>query len=217
VDAAGRNQIAVAPGANHRLTPDLVQGRAETLAWADVVLLQLETPLDTVRWALEEARRLGKITILNPAPARVLPLPAGLLSLVDYLTPNETEVGLLASRAVQGIAAAVDAARALVGAGVGAVAVTVGGEGCVLVTGAGSIHVPAFRISPVDTVGAGDAFNGALAVLLAAGAPIDAALGVANAAAGLACTRRGAIEALPSRAEVEALMRAERRWPAVRW
>jgi ribokinase len=217
VDAAGRNQIAVAPGANHLLTPDLVQGRADTLAWADVVLLQLETPLDTVRWALEEARRLGKITVLNPAPARVLPLPADLLPLVDYLTPNETEAGLLASREVKGTEAAAEAARALVEAGVGAVAVTVGAGGCVLVRRSGSIHVPAFRISPVDTVGAGDAFNGALAVLLAARAPIDVALGVANAAAGLACTRRGAIEALPSRAEVEALMRAERRWPAVRW
>lgn len=217
VDPAGRNQIAVAPGANHALTVERAARHADALAWAEVVLVQLETPMETVRWALREARRLGKRTVLNPAPARVLPLPADFFGLVDYLTPNETEAGLLTGRQVRGVADAEAAGRALVAAGVGAAVVTLGAAGAVLVTPTGCIHVPAFDVSPVDTVGAGDAFNGALATLLAAGARVEDALVVANAAGGLACTRRGAVEALPTREAVETLLRREGRWPGNSW
>jgi ribokinase len=217
VDAGGRNQIAVAPGANHRLTPALAAAHAGLLAWADVVLLQLETPIETVRWALGEARRLGKTTMLNPAPARVLPLPADLLRLVDFLTPNETEAGLLVGRDVAGVAHAMAAGRALSEAGVGTAVVTVGAEGAVAVGRAGCIHVPGFAISPVDTVGAGDAFNGGLATMLAAGATVADAILVANAAGALACTRRGAIDALPSEAEVRDLLAREGRRPTSGW
>jgi ribokinase len=207
VDAEGRNQIAVAPGANHRLSPERVGAHAAAIAWADLVLLQLETPIETVRWALGEARRLGKTTVLNPAPARVLPLPPDLLPLVDFLTPNETEAGLLTDGEISGITGAEAAGRHLVEAGVGAAVVTVGAEGAVLVrAGRSSVHVPGFAVSVVDTVGAGDAFNGALATLLAAGAPVDAALVVANAAGALTCTRRGAMDALPAREEVRTLL-----------
>jgi ribokinase len=217
VDPEGRNQIAVAPGANHLLTPERVASRADAVAWGDVLLLQLETPLETVRWALGEARRLGRTTVLNPAPARVLPLPSDLLPLVDYLTPNEIEAGLLTGREVRDAADAEAAGRALLAAGAGAVVVTLGGAGAVLVTRAGSLHVPAFRVSPVDTVGAGDAFTGALAACLAAGAPAEDALTVASAAGGLTCPRRGALDALPSRAEVEALLEREARRPKASW
>ena len=206
VDPEGRNQIAVAPGANHQLSVDLVRAHVDALDWADVVLLQLETPLETVRWTLGEARRRGKITVLNPAPARVLPLPADLLPLVDYLTPNEGEAGLLTGREIQTPAEVEVAGMALVGAGVGAA-----------MRRGGAIRVPGFAVSPVDTVGAGDAFNGGLAALLAAGAPIEEALLVANAAGALTCTRRGAVDALPTRAEVEGLMQREGRCPATAW
>jgi ribokinase len=217
VDPDGRNQIAVAPGANHRLTPALVAAHREMLAWADVVLLQLETPIETVRWALGEARRLGKTTLLNPAPARVLPLPADLLPLVDYLTPNETEAELLAGRPVLSLADAEAAGQALVARGVRAVVVTMGAAGALLVNASGSIPAPGFPVQAVDTVGAGDAFNGALATLLAAGATVEDALLVANAAGGLACTRQGAVEALPTRAAVQALLGESRRRPAPVW
>jgi ribokinase len=217
VDPEGRNQIAVAPGANHLLTPARVAARADALAWADVVLLQLETPLETVRWALAEARRLAKRTVVNPAPARVLPLPGDLLPLVDYLTPNETEAALLAGQEIRDAADARRAGQALVAAGVGAVIVTMGAAGAVLVTARGSIPAPAFPVSSMDTVGAGDAFSGAIATLLAAGASIEDALLVANAAGGLACTRPGAVDALPTRDEVRALLAETGRQPARPW
>ncbi len=217
VDGEGRNQIAVAPGANHRLTWQRVAAHAEAVRSADVVLLQLETPLETVRWALHQARELGKTTILNPAPARVLPLPPDLLPLVDYLTPNQGEAALLTGREVSDAAGAEAAGRRLRAAGVGTAVVTIGADGALLVGASGTVHVPAFGVAAVDTVGAGDAFNGALAALLAAGVPVEDALLVANAAGALACTRRGAIGALPTAAEVRALLEGSGRRPTVPW
>lgn len=217
VDPEGRNQIAVAPGANHRLTPDRARSHVDLLRSADVVLLQLETPIETVRWALGEARRLGKRTVLNPAPARVLPLPADLLPLVDYLTPNEIEAGLLADREVRSPADAEAAGRALVARGVSTVVVTLGSAGAVAVGASGTVRVPAFPVETIDTVGAGDAFSGALAASLAAGAPLEDALLVASATAGLTCTRRGALDAMPTREEVVLLMRRHDREPKAAW
>ena len=138
---------------------------------ADVVLLQLETPIETVRWALGEARRLGKRTVLNPAPARVLPLPADLLALVDYLTPNEIEAGLLTDREVRSADGRGGGGPGARRAGVGTVVVTLGAAGAIAVGAGGAVRVPAFPVEAIDTVGAGDAFSGALAASLAAGAP----------------------------------------------
>jgi ribokinase len=217
VDPAGRNQIAVAPGANHLLTPDQVRRHAELLAAAEVILLQLETPIETVRWALEEARRLGKRTVLNPAPARVLPIPADLLPLVDYLTPNEIEAGLLTEREVRSPDDAEAAGRSLVARGVATVVVTLGAAGAIAVGATGAVRVPGFPVDAIDTVGAGDAFNGALATSLAGGAPIEDALLIANAAGGLTCTRRGAVDAMPMREAVIALMKRHARHPGTAW
>jgi ribokinase len=217
VDPQGRNQIAVAPGANHRLTPDWARRHTYLLTRAEVILLQLETPIDTVRWALTEARRLGKRTVLNPAPARVLPLPADLLALVDYLTPNEIEAGLLTERLVRSPDDAEDAGRALVARGVSTVVVTLGAAGAVAVGAGGALRVPAFPVEVVDTVGAGDAFSGALAASLAGGAPIEDALLVASATGGLTCTRRGAVDAMPTREEVVALLMRHDQGPRSAW
>lgn len=217
VDPEGRNQIAVAPGANHQLTPDRARRHADILAGAEVVLLQLETPIDTVRWALTEARRLGKRTVLNPAPARVLPLPADLLPLVDYLTPNENEAGLLTNSEVRSLDDAEAAGRTLVRRGVSTVVVTMGAAGSVAVQAGGALRMPAFPVEAIDTVGAGDAFSGALAACLAAGAPVEDALLVASATAGMTCTRPGAVDAMPTREEVWALMDRHDRRPGGRW
>jgi len=206
VDPQGRNQIAVAPGANHSLTVDMAEPFAASIAWADVVACQLETPLPVVRWALGEARRHEVVTILNPAP--VQPLDAEILALVDFLTPNEHEAARLTGLAVDSLESAREAAGRLLASGAGAVLVTMAEGGVLACQGDTAIHFPAFSVEAVDTTAAGDAFNGALALGLAAGGTLEQAIPLASAAAALACTKRGAQDSLPGRAEVEAFLRS---------
>jgi ribokinase len=204
VDAEGANQIAVAPGANHALTVDQVRAREADLAWAEVVVCQLETPRETVRWVLETARRHGALTLLNPAPVPDAPLDVW--PLIDYLTPNEGEAERLSGIAAPDAAGAARAATALRARGVGTVIVTRGSAGALALTAAGRLDVAPPAVTVVDTTAAGDAFNGALALALAERRPLPAALVFANAAAALACTRRGAQPSLPARAEVDELV-----------
>ena len=202
VDGQGRNQIVVAPGANWRLSVEHVRARADDFAWAQVVMCQLETPLDTLAWALAEARRRGLVTVLNPAPVRE-GIADNVWRLVDYLTPNEGEAERLSGVAVRDAGSAAAAGRALRGRGVGAVIVTLGSQGSLACTARDDIRVPAFPVEAVDTTAAGDAFNGALGAALAGRDPLPDALRFASAAAALACTRRGAQPSLPTRAEVD--------------
>ena len=208
VDAEGRNQIGVAPGANHRLTVEMLRTYEGAIAWADVVVCQLETPLPVVRWALEEAHRHGVRTILNPAPVREL--PDELLGLVAYLTPNEGEAAALAGIPIGDMDSAREAGRRLLERGAATVIVTLGGEGALVCRRDRIVHFPAFKVAVVDTTAAGDAFTGALAVGLAAGGTLDEAVPLAAATAALTCTRRGAQDSLPERAEVERFLRALR-------
>ncbi len=222
VDAEGRNQIAVAPGANWRLDVELAREGVVDIGWADVVACQLETPLPTVRWVLEEARRRGVTTILNPAP---VPTDMGgpdmanqtpqrsdrpgeavalldLWPLVDYLTPNAGEAGRLSGVAVTDRASSAEAAEALRRRGVATVVVTLGADGALVASAAGVVHIPGVAVTVIDTTAAGDTFNASLAVGLGEGRALGDVLRFANAAAALACTRRGAQPSLPSRAEV---------------
>jgi ribokinase len=204
VDVEGRNQIAVAPGANRALTVADVDRRAPDFAWAEVLVCSLEVPLATVRRALELARAHGVRTILNPAPFP----DAGVdfLGLADYVTPNEGEAARLTGRALADFDDAGVAAAAVRAAGPTYAVVTVGDRGVLADGPEGPLHVPAFAVKVVDTTGAGDAFNGALAVALAERRPLADALRFASAAAALACTRRGAQPALPTLQEVIELL-----------
>ena len=202
VDPAGENQIAVAPGANRALTVEHVRGRVADFAWAEIVVCQLEIPLDCVAIALTLAREHGAITVLNPAPVHASPLDV--LPLVDYLTPNATEAERLSGIPVRAPANAGAAARKLRDAGARTVIVTLGKDGA-LAYGADTEHVLAFRVQAVDTTAAGDAFNAGLAVALAEDRPLREALTFASATAALTCTRRGAQASLPTREEVARL------------
>ena len=204
VDAEGRNAIAVAPGANRELTVEMVQRHVDDLAWADVVVCQLETPPATVAWVLGEARRRGRLTLLNPAPMR--DEARDLVALADYLTPNETEAERLSGIAVRDPGAAAEAGRALRALGATTVIVTLGAQGALACTPDGVVRTPALPVAVVDTTAAGDAFNASLALALAEKRPLEDALRFASAAAALACTRRGAQPSLPRRDEVEALL-----------
>ena len=204
VDGAGHNQIAVASGANLQLTPEVAQQHAASIAWAQVLLCQLEVPVPTVEWALAAARERGVTTILNPAPAQAL--SDGVLAQVDCLTPNAHEAEVLTGTAVNTPEDATRAAQQLLGRGVKRVVVTLGRQGVLFCDGTSAMHYPAFPVEAVDTTGAGDAFNGALAMGLAVGGSYEQALPLANAAAALACTKRGAQTSFPGRAEVEAFL-----------
>ncbi len=203
VDRAGRNQIAVASGANMRLTVDWIARFSAAFAWAQVVLCQLEVPLDTVLWTLQTARQHGAITVLNPAPAQ--PLPPAIWPLVDYLTPNDIEAAQAAGVPCVTLENAAAVAQALVARGPRVVILTLGDQGAFIRTRDDAQHIPALPVAVVDTTAAGDAFTGALAVALAEGQTDAAAIRFANAAGGLTCTQRGAQPSLPSRAQVEAL------------
>jgi ribokinase len=204
VDAAGRNQIAVASGANLRLTVDWVARFLEDFAWAQVVICQLEVPLDTVLWTLHTARQHGATTVLNPAPAQ--PVPPEIWPLVDYLTPNEVEAAQISGLPLAAPSDAGTVAQALLARGPRVVILTLGAQGAFVGTLDHRVHVPAFPVTIVDTTAAGDAFNGALAVALAEGRLLAGAVRFANAAAGLACTQRGAQNSLPVRTQVDAFL-----------
>src|SRR5262245_51560094 len=207
VDREGRNQITVAPGANRALSVEHVSERAQDFGWADVVVASLEVPVTTAAWALQHARRQRAITLLNPAPLPAVPLD--FLGVVDYVTPNAGEAERMTGLPVRDPDTATEAGRRLRQRGAGIAIVTLGEGGAVAYAEDGVTHVPAFAITAVDTTAAGDAFTGGLAVALAEGRALAAALTFASAAAALACTRRGAQASLPTRAEVERLLGTE--------
>jgi len=206
----GENMIAVAPGANARLAVGDVEGASSAIATSDCLVAQLEVPLDTVLAALRLARALGVKTILNPAPVPAAGLPAEIYPLVDVLNPNRTEAGLLSGTAVADDESAERAARVLLERGVGAVVVTLGSQGALVVTADATRRIKPFRVVAMDATGAGDAFTGGLAVALAGGASVADAADFAGAVGALAATKLGAQPSLPTSAEVRALIVAQR-------
>jgi ribokinase len=206
VDGRGENSISVASGANARLSAGDIEEAGEAFAAADIVLLQLETPMEAVRAAAKKARDRGVPVILNPAPAR--PLDDDLLRLIAVLTPNEHEAEFLAGIPVRDEGAARQAAVRLRERGVVAVVITLGERGAYASSPEFEGLIPAFKVDPVDTTAAGDVFNGALAVALAEKASMEHALCFASAAAALSVTRPGAQPSAPARAEIERFLAA---------
>ncbi len=196
LDAAGQNTIVVAPGANMQVTPQDIRDAEAAFIGADLLLMQLECPLEAVQAAAEMAHRHGLKVALNPAPAR--PLPADLLAQTDYLLPNQPELRLLA----EGEPDVTTAAARLLSGGVRNLIVTLGEEGALLVTAEGQEKLPAFSVPVVDTVAAGDAFAGAFCVALAEGRPLREAVLWGNAAGAIAVTRPGAQPSMPTRQEL---------------
>jgi len=204
----GENSIAVAGGANAKLSPSDVKKAAGVIRSAGLLVAQLETPLATVTAAVELAVKAGVPVILNPAPAR--PLPNSLLERISILTPNETEAELLTGIKVTDAAAAAKACSKLRSRGVGIVILTLGERGAFLADANGQRLVPGFKVKTVDSTAAGDIFNGALSVALAEGKAVFDAARFANAAAALSVTRLGAQPSAPSRADIEKFIRSGR-------
>ncbi|MCX6905075.1 MAG: ribokinase [Verrucomicrobia bacterium] len=199
----GENSIAVAGGANNRLSPADVKKARGLFAGAKVLVMQLESPLETVQAAADLAAKHGVMVILNPAPARAL--PDQLLRKISILTPNETEAELLTGIKVDTEAAAAKAAGKLLARGVQRVILTLGARGAFIANGNDRQLVPGFKVKAVDTTAAGDIFNGALAAALAEGKLLGEAVRFANAAAAISVTRLGAQPSAPARKEIEKL------------
>ena len=204
-EATGNNAIIVCPGAASLIAPADIEAWGEIIRGAGVFVTQLEQPIDAALRALEIARAAGVATILNPAPAAELP-PA-IYALCDYLTPNETEAEALTGMKVESLDDARRAADRLLEQGVGMAIITLGDKGALIHGKELSEHVPAVTAGAVvETTGAGDAFNGGLAVALSRGlAPLEA-VRFANAVAGISVTRPGTAPSMPSLEEVQAVL-----------
>ncbi len=204
-EASGDNAIIICPGVAGTISTDDLDAQADLIKGAAVFMTQLEQPMAAAHHGLALARSGGAVTILNPAPAA--DLPAGMLELCDYVTPNETEAEALTGISVGSVEDATKAAKALLDAGVGTALITLGENGALLHDGSAPVHVPAFNAGPVvETTGAGDAFNGGFAAALARGAaPLDAVrFGAATAA--ISVTRKGTAPSMPELHEVQALL-----------
>ena len=204
VDDNGANRIVVIPGANAAVSPTQVTESLSTMDDIAVVLAQCEVPGPAMAAAMAIGRRIGATTILNPAPATTL--DDTVLANVDIIIPNEHEAHLLTSVATDDEAGAIAAAQALVARGVGHAIVTRGGHGAVWASATDTGTCPAFPVTPVDTVAAGDAFAGGIAAALAEGNDLATALRWGSACGALATTVAGAVPSLPDRAAVDTLL-----------
>lgn len=204
IGADAENCIGLTPGANAALSPQIVDKHSKAIADADVLLLQLETPIDTVQHAAKLAQENHTRVILNPAPA--MSLPAEIYAYIDIMTPNRGELALLTGMPVDDYEQVRAAAHSLLAKGLDSVIVTLGNEGALWVTKDHIEMFPPYRVQPLDTTAAGDTFNGYLAAAVARNGDLAGAITMATAAAALSVTREGAIPSIPKKQEVEALI-----------
>jgi ribokinase len=202
VEPSGENSILIVKGANNDLLPADIDAAADDLKQCDLILLQLEVPVETVYAAIAFGKRHGVKTLLNPAPA-VADLDAERIRDATFLVPNETELAILSGMPVESEAQIEAAARALMARGVGTVIVTMGARGAMLVLPGGTRRIAPVKVKPVDTTGAGDAFVGAFARYFAGGLDLESALDKAVRYAADSITRRGTQKAYASLADFE--------------
>ena len=201
VNAEGENVIGIHAGANAALSVSQVEAEKERIASAQALLMQLESPLESVIAAAKIAHHHHTTVVLNPAPAREL--PDELLALVDIITPNETEAEKLTGIRVESDEDAAKAADVLHAKGIGTVMITLGSRGVWLSAEGESRRIPGFRVQAIDTIAAGDTFNGALVTALLEGTALAEAIRFAHAAAAIAVTRKGAQPSVPWRTEID--------------
>ena len=191
IDEKGENSIGVAQGANSLLSAEDIDLTEDCFKQTDIVLLQLEVPIETVIYSAKKAKKYGKMVILNPAPMTKSGLPKELLENIDIITPNETELKIMQE----------NTKKNLFDIGIQNLVVTMGKAGADLIDSKSTFHINAYKVSSVDTVGDGDCFNGVLSVALAKGLDIKKACNYAAAAAALATTKKGAQTAMPTAKE----------------
>lgn len=203
VNAQGENNIIVNAGANALLSASDIDAAEGLIAQAQVVLMQLETPIPTLIHAARLAKQHGTMVVLNPAPAPATELPVELLMNVDILIPNETETATLSGIAVTDEASLLKAIGRLQKLGVGRVVVTLGSKGAMTIEDGRPLFVPSVKVQAVDTTAAGDTFCGALCVALSQGRILDEAMTFACRAAAITVTRMGAQQSIPQLSEIK--------------
>lgn len=202
VNKNGNNCIVVIPGANKNCDKPYLQFLTSVIEKYDIVMFQMEIPIDAIFFGIEYAKKHGKTVILNPAPAPKY-LPIEVLKLIDYITPNETELEKITGYSVNTEDDVLTAAQKLIDLGVKNVIVTLGAKGAMHVNSDGEFLYKAEKVKAVDTTAAGDSFNGALAVYIAEGKPIEKAIIFANQVASISVMHSGAQASMPTRFEVE--------------
>ena len=206
IDARAENCIVVASGANMYLSTADVDAAREEISAADVVLMQLESPIETVTYAAQMAAEAGVKVVLNPAPAPDKPLPEELMRSLYLITPNRSEASRLSGIEVKDMESAREAAKAILDRGPQSVIITLGGDGSLVYDGQEFTFIEATKVEAVDTTAAGDTFNGVLATMVAEGRNLIDAAREASLAAAISVTRMGAQPAAPTRSEVAAVM-----------
>lgn len=206
VDEKGENSIAVAPGANAKLSPaNIIDDKRNMISGADILLMQLEIPMETIEAATRIAVENDVAVILNPAPAQYL--TDDLLKKISIITPNKGEAEVLTGVSIKNENDAENAARTLMARGAGAVVITLGPNGAFVLSSEHRELLPSYRVKAVDSTAAGDVFNGALAVALSEGEGLTDAVKFANAAAALSVTKPGAQSSIPYREEIQEVLK----------
>ena len=201
VDKNAQNSIVVSPGANFEVKEDDIDNNIEAIKNSDIVVLQLETPLNTIKYALNKAKELNKYTILNPAPA--VKLDDEIIKNVDLLTPNETELEIISGVSIETEEDIQKAAQIMIEKGVKELIVTLGSKGSLYINKEKSMFKKAYKVEAVDTTAAGDSYTGALAVALSQDKNIEDAMDFASKVGALSVLKEGAQSSLPTLKDVE--------------
>ena len=201
VDKNAQNSIVVSPGANFEVKEDDIDNNIEAIKNSDIVVLQLETPLDTIKYALNKAKELNKYTILNPAPA--VKLDDEIIKNIDLLTPNETELEIISGVSIETEEDIQKAAQIMIEKGVKELIVTLGSKGSLYINKEKSMFKKAYKVEAVDTTAAGDSYTGALAVALSQDKGMEEAMDFASKVGALSVLKEGAQSSLPTLEDVE--------------
>lgn len=201
VDKNAQNSIVVSPGANFEVKEDDIDNNIEAIKNSDIVVLQLETPLDTIKYALNKAKELNKYTILNPAPA--VKLDDEIIKNIDLLTPNETELEIISGVSIETEEDIQKASQIMIEKGVKELIVTLGSKGSLYINKEKSMFKKAYKVEAVDTTAAGDSYTGALAVALSQDKGMEEAMDFASKVGALSVLKEGAQSSLPTLEDVE--------------
>lgn len=202
VDDSGDNSIILIAGTNGMVTEDMIKNHMDIVQECDIVVMQMEIPVDVICYVKKLAKEMGKTVIIDPAPAKA-DFPQELWKDVDYIKPNETELGILTGMVIDGVDSAKTGARKMLEKGVHHVLVSLGGEGCLFVSKEEEVFYPANKVKAVDTTAAGDSFTAAFALALSKDKSHEEAVRFGQKVAAVVVTRKGAQTSIPTIEEVE--------------